>query len=134
MTGVSRAPRSSSSTRSGLESGRRLKLGRASHGILGASVAVATFAAAACQSSAIMAAAFSAIINVGELVLPDVMVGMTEASAMRRPSIPCALRRGGATATACGGVSLAALRASARAEQAPHGGKRDEEDRGIDQR
>src|SRR5688572_7151324 len=55
MTGVSRAPRSSSSTRSGLasaslESGRRLKLGRASHGILGASVALATFAAAACQS------------------------------------------------------------------------------------
>jgi hypothetical protein len=55
MTGVSRAPRSSSSTRSGLasaslESGRRLKLSRASHGILGASVALATLAAVACQS------------------------------------------------------------------------------------
>ena len=32
-----------------------------------------------------MAAAFSAIIRVGELVLPDVMVGITEASATRRP-------------------------------------------------
>ena len=32
-----------------------------------------------------MAAAFSAIISVGELVLPDVMVGITEASATRRP-------------------------------------------------
>src|SRR5690606_12323369 len=48
-------------------------------------------ATADCQSSAIIAAAFSAIISVGEFVLPDVMVGMTEASAIRSPSRPCAL-------------------------------------------
>ena len=36
----------------------------------------------------IIAAAFSAIIIVGALVLPEVMVGMMEASAMRRPSMP----------------------------------------------
>src|ERR1041384_6918545 len=51
MTGVSSAPRSSSSTPSVRESGiRRRRLGRAGHGILGASVAIAAFAAAACQS------------------------------------------------------------------------------------
>lgn len=33
-------------------------------------------------------AARSAIISVGELVLPEVMVGMTDASAMRRPATP----------------------------------------------
>lgn len=35
-------------------------------------------------SSSIMRAAFSAIITVGELVLPLVIIGMIEASAMRR--------------------------------------------------
>ena len=33
----------------------------------------------------IIAAAFSAIISVGELVLPEVMRGITEASAIRKP-------------------------------------------------
>ena len=41
-----------------------------------------------------MAAAFSAIISVGELVLPEVMVGITEASATRRPSRPRTRSRG----------------------------------------
>ena len=36
----------------------------------------------------ISAAAFSAIMIVGELVLPEVMVGMIEASAIRRPASP----------------------------------------------
>src|SRR3546814_1919037 len=40
-----------------------------------------------------MSAAFSAIIRVGELVLPEVMVGITEASAMRRPARPWTRRR-----------------------------------------
>ena len=35
-----------------------------------------------------MSLAFSAIMMVGELVLPLVMVGITEASATRRPAIP----------------------------------------------
>jgi hypothetical protein len=35
------------------------------------------------ESSTIMAAAFSAIIAVGVLVFPDVIVGITEASATR---------------------------------------------------
>ena len=39
-------------------------------------------------SSRIIAAAFSAIIAVGVLVLPDVIVGITEASATRRPAMP----------------------------------------------
>jgi len=33
--------------------------------------------------------AFSPIIMLGALVLPEISVGMIEASAMRRPSIPC---------------------------------------------
>ena len=37
------------------------------------------------RSSRIIAAAFSAIMMVGELVLPEVMVGITEASTTRRP-------------------------------------------------
>ena len=39
----------------------------------------------------IICAAFSAIINVGEQVLPEVMRGMIEASAMRRPGMPWTL-------------------------------------------
>ena len=49
-------------------------------------------------SSRIIAAAFSAIIRVGELVLPEVMVGMMEASATRRPARPRTFRRGSTTA------------------------------------
>ena len=39
-----------------------------------------------------MAAAFSAIIIVGELVLPEVIDGITEASATRKPSMPITLQ------------------------------------------
>ena len=39
-------------------------------------------------SSKIIAAPFSAIIAVGVLVLPEVIVGITEASATRRPAMP----------------------------------------------
>ena len=39
-------------------------------------------------SSRIIAAPFSAIIAVGVLVLPDVIVGITEASATRKPAMP----------------------------------------------
>ena len=39
-------------------------------------------------SSRIIVAAFSAIIAVGVLVFPEVIVGMTEASATRSPEIP----------------------------------------------
>src|SRR3546814_7999001 len=48
-------------------------------------------------SSFTMSAAFSAIIRVGELVLPKVMVGITEASAMRRPARPWTRRRASTT-------------------------------------
>jgi hypothetical protein len=40
------------------------------------------------ESSRIIAAAFSAIMAVGVLVLPEVMVGITEASTMRSPASP----------------------------------------------
>ena len=40
-----------------------------------------------------MSAARSAIMMVGELVLPEVIRGMIEASAMRNPSSPCTRRR-----------------------------------------
>jgi hypothetical protein len=40
------------------------------------------------QSSAIIAAPFSAIIMVGAAVFPDVIVGMTEASITRSRSMP----------------------------------------------
>jgi hypothetical protein len=39
-------------------------------------------------SARIMSAAFSPIMMLGALVLPPISVGMTEASAMRRPSRP----------------------------------------------
>ena len=45
-----------------------------------------------------MSLAFSAIMMVGALVLPEVMVGMIEASAMRRPSRPRTRRRSSTTA------------------------------------
>ena len=53
-----------------------------------------------CQDSRIIAAAFSAIITQAALVLPLVMVGITEASATRRPSMPCTRRVGSTTAAA----------------------------------
>ena len=40
------------------------------------------------RSPSIIEAAFSAIIKVGEFVLPEVMVGMTDASAIRNPATP----------------------------------------------
>jgi hypothetical protein len=40
------------------------------------------------ESSRIIAAPFSAIIAVGVLVFPEVIVGITEASATRSPAIP----------------------------------------------
>ena len=45
-----------------------------------------------------MVAAFSAIMIVRALVLPEVMVGITEASAMRNPLRPLRRRRGSTTA------------------------------------
>src|SRR5947207_2205595 len=43
-----------------------------------------------------MSAAFSPIMIDGALVLPDVSVGMIEASATRRPAMPCLSRPSGA--------------------------------------
>ena len=40
-----------------------------------------------------------AIISTGALILPDGMVGMTEASTTRSPSIPCTARRSSTTAS-----------------------------------
>jgi len=50
-------------------------------------------------SSEIIAAPFSAIIMVGELVLPDVITGITEASTTRRPSRPNTRSRSSTTAS-----------------------------------
>src|ERR1700690_3182775 len=49
-------------------------------------------------SASIISAAFSAIIKVGELVLPEVIRGITEASAMRRPARPRTYKRTSTTA------------------------------------
>src|ERR1017187_1670239 len=49
-------------------------------------------------SALIMSAAFSPIMMVGALVLPPIKVGITEASTMRRPSIPQTFSFGSTTA------------------------------------
>ena len=52
------------------------------------------------RSAMIIAAPFSAIIMVGALVLPEVIVGMTEASTTRSRSSPITRRRSSTTAMA----------------------------------
>ena len=72
-----------------------------------------------------MAAPFSAIIMVGALVLPDVIVGITEASITRKPSTP--MTRRWASTTALAFVRRSHLGGSHRMEDRrcvrPEGGK-----------
>src|SRR6266480_7009243 len=58
------------------------------------------------ESSRIIAAPFSAIIAVGVLVLPEVMVGMTEASATRSPASPRKRNRSSTTAIGSSAVPI----------------------------
>ena len=76
--------------------GRRRALGRASRDRGGPGLAPVVAAAA---SAAMKSMARSPIISVGAFVLPDVMNGMTDASATRRPSMPWTRSRGSTTAS-----------------------------------
>src|SRR5208282_4323427 len=60
-------------------------------------------------STRIIAATFSAIIRTGELVLPEVMRGMTEASAMRKPLSPRTFSRASTTAPRSSSVPILAV-------------------------
>src|SRR5262249_59732969 len=70
--------------------------GRIDQNCLGAHERV--HAASALASSRSSAAPFSAIIMVGALVLPEVIVGIAEASITRRRSMPATRRRSSSTA------------------------------------
>ena len=58
------------------------------------------------MSRVIHSAARSAIIKTGELVLPEVMVGMIEASAMRRPASPRRRNLGSTTALSSASIDF----------------------------